>query len=420
MTPDRELEIRLLHLLRHREYADRWLEAVQPVAGYLSREAQIIVRALDYAFRNGTAPLVGLRDLWAILQEQFPLKKDELTPLKDVFSTLRAYKEADVTLSSSIVEQYLTKAALMHLSIRAAQAVEAGTLDTDFIEELVRIAEPRSKAEEQAIWSYDPTSLTDEIMSPVRYPTPWKRVNHEIDGGYSPGELIEVCALSKVGKTHFLINEVAHTLRRGRCAGYITVCDLDRGAVGLLLARVLLNKSRNYIREHPNVLKKLKATMNKKEISLEIADYTHRPVGVREIEAAIKRWHTKHGKRLHKVVIDRLEEAVPPTKSDATRIDIASIWKHSRQIAHKYSVPVLVDSQAGAHVEGRKRIKITDGAESKVGKAKILDLFYGLSAPTAHDPTQLFLSIQGRRELSGDLIRMRLKTKTGRIVEENW
>ena len=319
MTPERELELCVLNLLRNRAKAGLWLERIRPVASYLSREGQIVFRSLNYAFQHGEAPIVTLKDLWKILQDQFSLKGESLEPIKDVLRLLKNNSKGDTKLDESLLDRFIRRAALMDLSTKAALAVESDSLDIDLTQALVNIAEPRTTAEEQAFWEFDPTVLVAEL-SADKIPTPWNIVNEEIEGGYKPGELIEVCALTKVGKTHFMLNDIAYTLKKGGCCGYVTIMDIDRLGIGLLLAKILLRKSKTFLLEHPEKLTQLKKALHKYNAVLEIADYTHRPVKVSEIDAVVGQWKQRHGDNLLKVVIDRLEEAVPNQITDQKRI----------------------------------------------------------------------------------------------------
>ena len=417
MTADKELELRLLALLRHREYAGKYIELVQPVAGYLSKEGQIILRALAFAQRNGESPLVSLVNLKAIIKEQFPLTKGDLEPIDDTLRALKQYKEKDSKLAAALVDQYIRRVQLMEVSTRAARAVEANQLDEDFMQELVKIAQPKTRTEEEAFWRFDPTGLFGHKLHLNVEPTPWDTINEEIEGGYRAGELIEVCALSKVGKTHWLVNECVHSLKRGKSVGYISITDLDRVTLGMLFARCLLMKSKKSLLASPGKLKKLKRLMDKRGTILEIADFTHRPCRIQEVEATIERWKTYHEDRLAKVCIDRLEEAVPAEKVGIPRLEIAGMWRYTRMVARRYGVPILVDSQARAEKEGKAKIRITDGAECRIGKAAILDLFFGLGQKNM-DPGLLYVNIEGRRPLSGNLLRMRIDKQTGVIRED--
>ena len=315
----------------------------------------------------------------------------------------------------SLATEVLTRNTIEGLMHRAGEQLQSGKFDLAALATTARDVAPG----EEHVRLFDPRRIVedDEGLSPV--PTPWRSINEQMVGLY-PRELGMVLATPKAGKTGALLNLSGKALSSGWSVLYITAADVGYAGICRRMAGlwkdVSIQELRHQLKEFRVVLEECRREWDELGSHFLVADYTARTCSMLEIERVIDSARGNNGARKWMVCIDRLEQAIPPDKSGDMRRDMTANFEYARMLAHRYVVPIWCDSQASLQNGDEGWVDLTRGAESRVGKAKVVDIGLGIGVNPEDDNT-LRLMLAGRREWTQRRFEVRRDPRSGVIYE---
>ena len=406
----KEFEREILTALREPKFWARWGRSLS--LGLLSPHGQKIARAITFCHAAKSGNIVGLPELKAALRREGEVGESLRTLAGEVCG---AGNTANLEVQISLAGEVLARSTIESLMRRGAEQLQTGKLDLNSLVGSVRDVTP----EGEHIRKFDPDKIISDDEGLTALPTPWKCINEQMLGLY-PRELGMVLATPKAGKTGTLINLSAMALAAGSSVLYITAADIGYGGICRRLAGVWEDTSIQDLRENPGALRKVLSACTQawasKGVEFVVADYTARTCSMLEIERVIESARGKNDTRRWMVCIDRLEQAIPPDKTGEPRRDMTANFEYARMLAHRYFVPIWCDSQASLQNGDEGWVDLTRGAESRVGKAKVVDIGMGVGVHPDDDNT-LRVMLAGRRQWTQRRFELRRDPKSGVIYE---
>lgn len=406
-TKDFEREI--LAALRDPKFWGRWGSSLS--LGLLSPYGQKIARALTFCHKAKPGGVVGLPELQIALRREGEVGET----LRNLTREVTAKHAASLEVQVSLATEVLTRNTLEGLMRRAGEQLQTGKFDLAALATSAREVAPG----EEHVRAFDPRWIIadDEGLAPV--PTPWRSVNEQMVGLY-PRELGMVLATPKAGKTGALLNLSSKALSNGWSVLYITAADVGYAGICRRITGIWKDVSIQELRHHPkdfrSALEECRGDWDDLGAQFVVADYTARTCSMLEIERVIAAVRGTNGDCKWVVMIDRLEQAIPPDKSGDLRRDMTSNFEYARMLAHRYVVPIWCDSQASLQNGDEGYVDITRGAESRVGKAKVVDIGIGIGVNPDDDNT-LRLMLAGRREWTNRRFEVRRDPRSGVMYE---
>lgn len=410
MTPNRELETRMLNLLRDAKTARKYANKVR--GRFLSPEGQVILKSILYYKGKVSKGIVSLKDLWGIIKSQYP--NHDLKEVKKVLLTMRDIKDdsSKLELVTSLWEEHSSRLMLSELAVTASSQLESGRINLEGLRDILK---PREIDSGLDIKKTNFAELSKKGMIPERFAVGIPGIDENFGGGIARRELGIIAGPPKRGKSALLANIGGRELGRGFPILYISLADLFERDIMVRFASWLSKLPDYKLEKKPGVLKKLQRKMEKVGGILYVADLTSRKTTLSDLEGVIAD-ATDRDSNIRMVFVDRAE-TISVTKRDSKRHELAEIYTDLRRIAGRYDVAMWVDSQADSRAYTSKRVGMDKASEDKIGKAGVTDLWIGVTRDQ-EERDVLWLTIDGRRRIKQELFRVRFNTDNFRMKEE--
>lgn len=421
MTESKLIELRMLNLLRDFQYAREFGSRVKPK--FLSPPGAMIWRTLKKMLdkrygdvlraradliihgessKKGVSPsLVKLQDIALLLKQEYP--RHDLTEPKKLLKAMKDYDRdfESPGLVKDIFLDNLHRAILHEVSTLAANQLDTGKIDIESVRSAIA---PLDELDSTIDLEPAPFESIFNMIDAERIPTPWRGVNHELQGGLGRKEMTIVAGAPKMGKTSLMVNLAAYEMKHeGRPVLHIGLADLNRGEVLIRYASVLTAKTREELQKYPKWLQAVREWQDENENWLIAVDLTHRMSSISEIEDIIRRTKEKRP-NLRLVVVDRLERMATPGKDGGVRHSLHKIYADLRSVASATNMSIVTDSQASDQAYRRKKVTFDLARESKVDKAGELDIWMGIGRDP-DDAYSRFITLQGRRNIETEMHR---------------
>lgn len=409
-TTNGQFEQDVLAALRLPSFYTRWGKGLPKQV--LSPMGQQLAAATLWCHQHRTSPdPVGLEEIkLALARDPRPASAELLALAEQACLTEGPTLEIQAALATDL----FNKAALQRVMQQATTQHLEGKVNLDALLETLRTY----RASGDGVRVFDPAAIAADFAAALTLPTPWTGINRQFEGGIRCRELGMVMATPKAGKTRSLINLSTEGLARGWTVLYVTAADLGYAGIASRHAACWLDRATSEVRANVELLAKAKAQWESDQYGgrLYISDYTNRPCGMPDIERDIDMVATDPKTKKLAVFIDRLEEAIPTERSGDLRRDIKANYAYARILAGRYACPVWVDSQAALNEGDEGWVDLTRGAESRVGKAAVVDLFVGIGVHPENDNI-LRVTLAGRREIRERRHELQVNPGSGQMYE---
>lgn len=411
MTEAREIETRLLNLMRDPSLCRAYAKSIQ--SRLLSAEGQVLLKALLYAVAKGAKTRLTIKDLWLCAKSQYP--GHNLDPIKKLLDSMASYSgdEKQPGLVKALFDEHSTRLLVREVSALLAAQLESGKYDLDAARKML-VTDPASESLGPA--PIDFVAEAKEGLVPERIPTGLDGVDREFQGGISRRELGIIAGPPKRGKSATLVNIGGHEISSHRPLLYITLADLSKRDCVMRFAVWLTEQAVEELEAHPKHIKGLQSWFEKHGNKLYVTDWNDRTTTLGELDRHIAEAKSMEPK-LRLVLVDRAETIAVPNKYGVLRHELKEIYTELRRIAHRYDVAIWADSQADSRAYTSKRVGMDKGAEDKIGKAGVTDLWLGVTRDQEEGDV-LWMTLDGRRRIEQELHRYRLDKRTFRMTEE--
>jgi len=403
-----DFERDILSALCDPDFWGRWGHTL-PVTIF-SPLGQRLARAVAWchkAQRHGKRALLKAADIQAALR-----RDGGLTPLLKDYSARLVSGECNPAVQKALAEEMLRRGALEELIRRALAQQQTGKIDMDSLSRALRTYTYQA----DSLHDFDPDQIAKADTTVPPLPTPWPSINEEIEG-LRVRELAMILATPKVGKTRFLLNLAVGAIEHGWSVLYVTAADVGYGDLCCRLAATWLRAPYRDVRRDPKAWATCAKEIADRKVFFSVADYSARPCSMLEIERDVERARdraTVDGKLA--VFLDRMEDAIPTDKTGDMRRDITGNFQYARMLAHRYVVPIYTDSQASLRDGDEGWVDLTRGAEARVGKAKVVDLSFGVGVHPENDNV-LRIQVSGRRDFHRHRFELTVDPGSGEVFE---
>jgi len=249
-----------------------------------------------------------------------------------------------------------------------------------------------------------------------RIPTGFSQMDHELQGGLGRAELAIVAGTPKRGKTSLMVNFGITEMRGGRPVLHLSLADLSKSEVVIRYACALLGKKEEDVLANPKWALRVREWQDRNANWLIPVDLNFRRTSTEEIEDIIRRVRDEYPE-IRLVIVDRAESMASPTKDGGLRHSLAKVYEDLRRVAAATNTSVVTDSQGSEQAYTRKKVTMDLARESKVDKAAVLDLWFGIGRDP-DDRAGRFITIQGRRRIEKEVLKFSFDKDTFRFTEE--
>jgi len=435
MTEQKLIELRMLNLLRDRDYFFEWSPKVRPkhlspigvmiyktIKNRLTKERKRDIIALkgisnaneEEGIKDYQSFILPLRDIALLLRKEYP--RHDLKSCKELLLDMKEYDRDFVNPGTvrDLFETAMNRAVLREVSALAANQLDSGKIDIEAVKEAVA---PLSDGDTTVpIEPADFLNLVEEINRD-RIPTGFERMDRELQGGLGRAELAIVAGSPKRGKTSMMVNIAVHEMKNAsRPVLHFSLADLSKAEVVIRYACVIGGKREEEMLARKDWLKVIQDWQERNKNWVIPIDLNYRKVTPSEIEDVIRRVKSIYGE-LRLVIVDRAESMASAAKDGGLRHSLAAVYEDLRRVAAATNTSILTDTQGSEQSYTRRRVTMDLARESKVDKASILDIWIGLGRDP-EDKTQRYVTLQGRRRIENDMLLFSFDKDNFRFQEE--
>lgn len=237
----------------------------------------------------------------------------------------------------------------------------------DLIEQYYSVSDLETAEEDAVFISKHPNEIISRITGDNLIKLFPKSLNDEVGGGVPLDSVVVVFARPDVGKTAYMINQVAGSLRNGLKVLYIG----NEDPAAKILQRILARLTDMELAEMSGDPEKCYELARKRGYD-NLVFVSASPGTLKEIGTSVEKYSPSL------VIVDQMRNIL--SKEDGKVAQLEEVAKGLRSLAKKHHVVIFATTQAGDSAEGRLALTMSDLDSSKTGVPGQADLLIGLGA----------------------------------------
>jgi len=412
MEATKQTEIRILSTIRVKENWFKYKSILQP-AFFASEETKQLFQIIEGFFQKYDSYKLSTGNMRLLINKN--IKDEDLREsCLSIVSLIRRQNSTDNKIIQETISHF-AKIQLVKLAITEALALlDHSNPDFLTVKEYIDKAMNLDVGVASDTYSYfeDPGQRMIDEVKEKKISTGIKRLDLELDGGMSPGELLVFLGPPGRGKTTALINMGMGALMQGLKVLHLTLEISDRKIARRYDMRITKNTFQS-LRDNPGAIKNPLSRLKAKGCNLVIKDYSMESPRVQDIYSMVLNYQSRNNEQFDIIVVDYGDLLAPGQKHKDTRHSLEEVYTDLRRLAVKLQVPIYTASQSNRESLNRNLVGLRDVAES-FGKVKVADVVIGIcQTPEEEEEKLVRLFIAKSRKKSGHpTIRLALEPET--------
>ena len=375
MELSRELEIKILAIIRRRKYWTRYKRILQP--GFFTDDTTRHIYSLyqKYFKKYPTIPRLTVLDLKILIKSYTKNKEIKLQAL-GVARTIKRSQIPDPQFIEDTITEFAQRQTVKTIVMEGLNLLENEELDTKKLKEYFGQIEIIRGAINSDYVNYFEQPIGRVHEKEVRrVPTGITELDEFLRGGVEPGELMVILAPPERGKTLALVNVGYAALNSGLTVFHSTH-EISPSKVAsrydLRIGGMDADEIQKYGEEFQKKLYKIRKTGG----NLIIKDYSDKDAKVDDLNSALLTYTTNHQKRPDLLVVD-YADLLSSSHGLRERFELKEVYTSLRRMAQHLQIPVVTASQSTRKSMSKLIITMEDFAEA-FSKAHIADMVIAL------------------------------------------
>lgn len=400
MELSKDLEVRVLSIIRKKKYWNRYKPVLKP--SFFSEDTTKHIYSLyqKYFSRYPGVKRVSIADLKIMIRR---FTKDD-NRRKDCHDLARVLKKT-VIPARKFIEETITEFAqrqmVKTIIMEGIELLELDEFNTDKLKGYFTQIDQIKGATNADHYNYLKTDrFTIEKESKAkRIPTGIEEIDQCLRGGLEAGELCIILAPPERGKTMAMVNMGAHAMQQGLLV-YHSTHEIGADHVAQRYDKRLTMMDADQLMKNPEDLHKALRKLTKVGGELVIKDFAAKDAKLDDLNSSIVSFISERKRKPDLIIVD-YADLMSSGKGLSDRFEIAAIYKGLRRMAQSLKIPIITGSQGNRKSMDKLTVTMKDFAED-ISKAATGDVIITLcQTPEEEEDKMMRLHIAKSRRRPG-------------------